>query len=656
MSGYFSPEMINHLRLRKQWSFEVVSQLLQMKKDADINISRIKKIKHSPRYSVFEKLTVAADVSIYTHFSQVFDVVDTWAYNLRDQINQALRWAEYDRSCLRAAEFLVDELSKHEAFADGVNRQFILSCEARIALIKNESPDKIIDMTTEGLALSYPDFNSLNFFKKALLLKEPDLICSQALAYHKKGEHGISYDLLNQTKKGLLISPQDDRTKQVMLAPILLAISDVLDSMGKHDEVLATCEEGKIFTKKRNNGRYVADFEFRKIKALNKLGKTHESLELIPPVYFGYTLLKNKHMADEVLNFSRGLGHEFELYGVDKLPMLIPKFPEKAGEIINCEDHASFMKSIREISGAGADEITGGICHRTMLNKYESNDENTNLNVSVGNIFNVEAIMQRYGRDINRYFDTFASEAYFFQKQIRDETNIMLARMDVIDFGSAFEVKLEEMRNNPGFAKSNVNKQFLKRAEAQAYGRQHGYDETHSKMILEALKVTMPKFSMDKIAKTRHTYMEIVLINNVGINTCEEGLKNSDKKGFRTGIKALEDLRSSMDRFIVDDSEKIRMYPAVLANIAKYQGLDGNHFKARRVATEGLELCELYSNLILLPRFAGGISWNLQKEGRDEEAIPLLAQSYYGYRLVDNKSSQKIKKEDALNDFGIEFK
>jgi len=91
---------------------------------------------------------------------------------------------------------LLDQMSTMQGTDTSPNRQFILSCKARLFEIMRKPPCEILDITKEGIAITYPEFDPNNFNGEALLFHEPQLIHMHAVAHGHSGETGKAINLL----------------------------------------------------------------------------------------------------------------------------------------------------------------------------------------------------------------------------------------------------------------------------------------------------------------------------------------------------------------------------------------------------------------------------------------------------------------------------
>jgi transcriptional regulator with XRE-family HTH domain len=638
MSSILKGNLIRFLRERKMWTQALLSDNSGFE---SLNLSRLETNRHSPGEDIFMSLLYGMDLSVDTFFCFVFDNPNTKMFGLKNRLTYELFWCEHYQKRQGNVEEMIEAMHKTNNFDDGINKQYLLSCMAHLHMIQHKSPNKILDIVKEGITLTYDGFNPNDIQGDALLFNEPQLIHTLALAHNKLGDTGKAIQQLQQLKTGLTRLPQDDRAKETTLTPILLDLTKLLTETADYDTALELCETGNELSVKRNRGKYTPDFVFQKAKILHRKGQKKACAALLTPAYFGYSAMRLPGRANEVISFASKLSIEINTYGTENLPMDVPDLAVAYGESKPCNTFGMFIKNLRSIANITGDELCEGLCNPSVLYKLEGSDS---IGI-MGNVYLLEAFMQRLGRFIDSYFDTFMSLKDFEQKQIRNEINSLLSRKRYAE-AEALLLKLASMK---GFTKHNINKQFIKSAEAEIYGEKENKDDNkHMEMLLETLCITKPCFNERDIVKTRLTYYEIVTINQMANLICQQG-------DMVKGTRIFESLLASMDTNIVDEPERMRMYPTVLSNYTKFLGLMGAKEEALKLAIKGDEMCVKTCNLNMISDFAGAKGWNLCELGRKEECIPILAQIFYTSGLVNKFGNQKAYGQYTKERFGISF-
>jgi transcriptional regulator with XRE-family HTH domain len=632
--------LLRYLRERRKWS---QAELTDRSGFSELNLSRLESNRHNPGEDIFTSLLFNLGMDADSYFCSFFDNPNTRVYAMKHQLTQELYWCQHYPARQNHAEALIDTLRKTEGFGEGINKQYILSCIARLHMIQHKSPEKILDMVNEGIRLTYEDFDPNDIKGDALLFNEPQLIHIQALAHSRTGAVDKAIRQLQQLESGMSRLPQDDRTKETLLVPILLDYARLLTEKGDYDAALVIYDRGNELSIKRYKGKYTPDFTFDKAKTLYLQGKEKNCADLLLPAYMGYSVLRLPQKMQEVLNFAEKIGCELNTYGVEHLAMDLPKLDGTFGDtdIKPCNTFGNFIRNLRYVAGLTAEEVCEGLCNPSVLYKLE----NSNGLGITSNIYLLEAFMQRLGRHMDSYFDTFMSLKDFEHKELRTEINSLLTRKRVAEA----ETLLATLAKKPEFLKHAVNLQFIKTSEAMIYGRKENKDDdTHMKMLLDAIYTTKPRYDERNIAKTRLTHFELITVNQMAILTCQKG-------DLLKGTRMFEDLLTGMDAHIYDEPERMRMYLIILSNYVKFIGFLGLHKEALELATKGDEMCTKHGYLKNASTFALSKAWYLCELGDEKTGKPVLAQSFYTTGLIGNGINQKAAAKYAKERFDMEF-
>jgi hypothetical protein len=248
------------------------------------------------------------------------------------------------------------------------------------------------------------------------------------------------------------------------------------------------------------------------------------------------------------------------------------------------------------------------------------------------------------GRDMNKYFSLFLSREDFKSIKIRNAINALIIALKY----SEAEELLKALRGRP-YYDEGAGLQFIKSAEATIQGYKDKWVSTvYFEKLEEALKITIQSYDEHKVARYRLTYNEIIIINEMACYFCRT-------EELKRGVRLLERLKESMDRFYVDEKEKIRMYPLVLYHYSKYLGHLEQRKKALAIAIEGEQLELKHRRVNLLALFAINRAYNLYKRGEIEESAPRFAMAYYHAAMFNDTEDQKIVAEFAERHLGIIF-
>jgi len=634
MASIGTNTMISQMRERKRLR---QTQLWHLTELSAVTLSRFDNNHQSPYLNTFDNLMSSMKLPVDTFFCPYLEDVTTDILVLRDKLLHELEWAADDPMALDKAKDILGRFNNMKNFHAGINRQFVISCSASIGIIEGMIPADIISLVKDGIAITYPEYDPNTFEGDMLLFEEPNLIHNQALAYAKSGDSSTAVTLLNRIATGLTRLPQDDRDKERMLAPILLSLSRLLTEAGEHDQALETCEAGNKVSLRRNKGKYTPDFMYMKVQLLQHLGRQSEIKDLLKPIYFGFIAMGRQKRAKEILAFAKDINMELETYGAENLLSQRPEAVFERGEPVTCNSVGELIFKLREAANISQGELCKGICSVSTLSKIESGA------TKQGSVYHLEAFMQRLGRNIDYYFNTFLSNDDFKEKQMRDEVRTRQVNRQFDDA----ENLLKELEKKKAYQRG-VNQQFVKLSKAGIYSNRNSYDATHKEMLMDAWRITRKDKDIDDITAIRLTNYELLLLNSIAINLCANGQINK-------GLRIFEDLQNNIKHFYVDGTEKMRTYPLVSYNYSKNLGSVDQYCKILDISDEGLNLCIQYGDLRRIAGLAVNKAYALFELGQDEKSVPYFAIAHYVSGLFSRVENQRRARKYAEERLGIVF-
>jgi transcriptional regulator with XRE-family HTH domain len=369
------------------------------------------------------------------------------------------------------------------------------------------------------------------------------------------------------------------------------------------------------------------------------MNRRDEGEILLKQAYFGYTLLCDRQKADMVRKTVTDLfGLDIITYGVENIvPAAFETIPFQSREQpVNCENIGVLIGSLRSRAGMSMQELCEGVCNQSTLSRIELNKADTS-------IYTLEVLMQRLGRDMNLYFDTFLSAQDFEEKQIRDEIISLLVAKD---FDAAAEL-LAELETHKKF-QTKVNLQFVMHTKAVILGSRESYTENYLDLRYKAIRITRPNYNEAEIKKYHLSYYEIININGIALYYCNTG-------ELQRGVNILAQLRESINFSYEDETEKVRLYLMVLTNYAKYLGIMERRAEELEAALEGERIAVRNMRLINLPSLVVNKACALLALGKKEESVSYFAQAYYGSALIGRTEDSKTCIEYVRERLGIEF-
>jgi len=623
MPSYSTGTLIKLVRERKKMSQDLLLAKDSLRDEGyDVtNISRIENIRQNPRPENILKLMESLELAIPTFFCPHLTEQTVDIFSKRDRILSLLHVSS--NKAVEEAEVLVHELEQIRGFDSFVNYQFILRCKAQLNEIRVFSASETLALVQEGIQITYKEFDEFNFEGDLLIFEEAALLHMMALAYSRLGERNRAIALLRRILEGISRLSEDSPEKESNFAIISLSLAEFLVQEKLYDEALEVCLTGDDVSIKRNNGAHTPDFLFSRAICSHYLGDADSCRKNLQLAYFGYYLLRKQNEADKVRKFaSEVVQYDIITYDVDNLRLEEIDISIKHGGLSACASIGELIRNLRKKAKLTQVRLCAGICKQPALAKMEKDK-------IPPNIYFLEAIMQRLGRDINKYFCLFPSVDDFADKLVRDEITKCVANLK-FEEASAL---LEKLKFGKGYKKKGLGKQFILEAEATILASKEGYDNLeYMSMLKNALTITKPQFDEREVDRYRLTYTEITIINQMAIHYCEA-------REISRGIKLFERLRDSINYFYIDEHEKVRSYVTVLYNYSKYLGIAKRFDDALEIVTEGEELAVKHKQMILLPSFAVNRAWCLYQLGKKEKSVPYFAMAYFGALIIGEKDS-----------------
>jgi len=560
---------------------------------------------------------------------------------LRDRLICAL-----DRGDVEQAKEIFQLFNTFEGFEEGINRQFIVSHKARYLEQTGAPTNEILPLIEEGMSITFPEYQECTVADAILIFEESELLHTKARILFKDGNPIEAISLLENIRAGLSKLPVDDCERERQLGPVLLTLCTYQLAIEDHASAYEASKEGARISYWRKQGKYMPDFILARARSYHGLGLEHRSQNLLMSAYFGYSLVRDGEKAQNTLNLAKEMDIDFHTHGADNLANLPrPIEPYNRGEIVSCANIGEFILKLRKKANLTLDQLCQGIYSTGNLSKIEKNQ-------ITGSVYGMEGIMQRLGRHIDYYLNTFLSGKDFDEKQMRDKI-IALAASNEYD---AAEAMLEALSSKKTFQKG-ICLQFILKMKAIIQGAKYGPTPEILKMLREAMQITWLSFDetdpkcVNSISQRPLAYYEISILNQIAMHY-------RSIEDFSHAIKLYERLKDSMDNSYVDELEKARMYGALLYNYSKTLVQMSRYEEALGIIEEGVNFELRGRRLQNLPDFAINKAVCLLEMGKKEESIPYFAQGYYGANMFSDFGSGEnaaIIKDYVKEKLGIDF-
>ena len=622
MASYNTGQFIKLIRMRKNKSRECFSELF----DSYASLSKIESGKHMPNEENLKTYLSGLDMNDLVNFSPYFEHQTFKMLSMRGQILDLLKCGKHKK-----AKELLEVLEKEEAFHTDVNLQFIQSCHVRVALLENRADEDLTHYITGALRLTYKEFSENDFTLHSLILQEPDLIHMLAETYRRLGQPDKTLRILSGLQYSLKRSPEDNCVKEEILPAIMLDRARILVEKGEFFNAASLCEEGVTVSLRWRNWKNVPDLLYEKAVCLKNSMESEKCAGLLKKAYASYTALGRRAKAEELIKNAK------DLFRVDIIPIEMKldycgpylsyiNFKETVAGDVNCQSMGELLSILQEDAGISKAAVYTGICGNGHYTQIETGKVATNF-------FYLEALLQRLGRDINYYTDTFLSAEDFDFKQKKREIYALIAMKNVDEA----ERLLNELEEN-GKYKSALQLQFIANSKnTLEYIRFGKSTESGLAAVEKTLKITIPDFNEKKIRGYRLTYEEILLIDKLAMFVFELG--DTDR-----AISIFERLKDCINMTYRHETEKARSYVLVLRNYAEALRRVGRYEESLEIIDEAERLCVKHQRLNLMPELSENRAYDLFLLGEAEASLPHFWLAYYVYLAIgDEESAANIK-------------
>ncbi|WP_075720112.1 helix-turn-helix domain-containing protein [Roseburia sp. 499] len=278
------------------------------------------------------------------------------------------------------------------------------------------------------------------------------------------------------------------------------------------------------------------------------------------------------------------------------------------------------LKEIRERKKCSQEEVCYGICAVSTLSRIENGRQIPSKRV-------LEAVTQRLG--IADYLcPTYAGK----EELIIYETGKKLA----ISLENADEKRTKQLirrleQQVESLKKVNVNvcmeEQHILYAKAVLQKRKGAREQSILKMMLEAVRLTLPDF--DGIHMKNHflTFQEITILNDIGCLYYELGKKIE-------AFQILIGLKKYMEEHIPDEKGADK-YPAIIQNMVSWLLRERSYEDALPLCEKGLECCIAHGKMRGFPMLLYQKATLLAETGQVDKSRECFFQSIAIFHAIN---------------------
>lgn len=302
------------------------------------------------------------------------------------------------------------------------------------------------------------------------------------------------------------------------------------------------------------------------------------------------------------------------------------------------------IKRRRMELGLTQEELCEGICEPITISRLENGKQTPTRN-------RINAILERLDLPADRYYALLSkneSEMEALQKEIV-ALNVRFEQAEGEDRREIRETALRKHQKLIDLAGEDdkLTRQFLLRSRSILGKEDKRYSpEEQRKILLEAIRLTCPKFDLENIGRWVYTTDEIKIINQIANTYAEE-------KAHTSAITVYSHLYSYMDKRY-RNSPTVRKHMAMVAlNYAIQLDALKQFPKAIEIAEEGCRICLDYGHYLSLPGLLEVKAECFYFLGDEEKSKDLFFQAYYLCKAVRNDHDMEIIRKEAKAYTGI---
>lgn len=297
-----------------------------------------------------------------------------------------------------------------------------------------------------------------------------------------------------------------------------------------------------------------------------------------------------------------------------------------------------YIRRIRKERGICQEVLYEGLCSRSTLHRIESGEQQPGL-------FVASQLLQRLGLDESSFLLPLGPQDF--------EISNLQKEIISLNAQSRFAEALEKIARLETLVvpQDKLAQQFILRAKALAGyecdGKRCPYDyPTQRQMLMQALDMTHPNFDLEKIERCLLSIEDMKSLNQIAITYSETGER-------RFAIRIYEQLMKYPRNRLFNNEALLTVTPMLCYNFSRLLGRERRYEEELEIAQYGYDISLKYDKARLLGGLLLNMGCALHELGKDEESKEKLIDSYYAYRLINNKKSCALVANYAKGKYDI---
>ena len=167
-------------------------------------------------------------------------------------------------------------------------------------------------------------------------------------------------------------------------------------------------------------------------------------------------------------------------------------------------------------------------------------------------------------------------------------------------------------------------------------------------MLLKAIRLTVPRFSLKQIGRFRYSTEEMTLINQIARTYARSGNRKKSMDISRRLLQYIEENGQGLDKYA-------RQFTLVAHNYAIDLGLEKRYEEAERLARRGWDICVTSGEYQFLAGFIAILAECRYYLGDLEESAKYYRKAYTLYSITEDARGMETMRREAKEHLGLEL-
>lgn len=282
------------------------------------------------------------------------------------------------------------------------------------------------------------------------------------------------------------------------------------------------------------------------------------------------------------------------------------------------------------------EQVCEGICEPITLSRIENGKQTPSRT-------RINAILQRLGLPDDRYYALLTPNELEIESLKEEIVSCNVLR----HINDGFE-KIEQL-NKIADPDDKITQQFILRSKVLLGNLDKRYSNDEAiNMLLQAIKMTVPHFSLGSIESFLYTVDELKTINQIGNAYSSNG---DNKNAADIYYHLLNYIKNHLQETITSN----HMLSLVLFNYSRVLDLLGEYSDGAKMAREGTNACVKYGHYLVLPGCLEIEAECCFKLGKRAESAELYHEAFYICKIIGSEKDLHVIRDEAYRYFDIKF-